>query len=371
MNKLTFFLMSFCLCLNSVYAQDSDEIQIRKVFQDLVNAYGNPKSEPLLEIQQTQQRSPAVYIASPSPKIILDRNFYEICKSFGKDSLNAFSIVLSHELAHYYSDHTFCTDFAYVLRNDDKELSQKLKNFSKSQMMVLETEADNKAIFYSAMAGYDPFKIHEALLDKIYAEYNLPDNIEGYPTKTERKKIYQQTTANAEKLYHNFLQGLAFLKSGEYDKSIQEFEKLNRHFPSRENYNNLGVAKAYKVLENKPLTRNEYLYPEKFTYPFSIDSISYLQKSAERSYQNSIELETLLKSAQKDFEKAISLDPDYVKSYVNLACVYDLLSNPEAAIGKLKELNAENQKLPDVKKIMAIAYYNMGMETKAQELWGE
>lgn len=371
MDKLIFFLISFCFCLNSVYAQDSDEIQIRKVFQDLVNAYGNPKSEPILEIKQEKQKSPAIYIASPSPKIILDQNFYKLCKTLGKDSLNAFSIVLSHELAHYYSDHTFCTDFAYVLRNDDKELSQKLKNYSKPQMLLLETEADNKAIFYSAMAGYDPFKIHEALLDKIYAEYNLPDNIEGYPTKSERKNIYKQTTANAEKLYHNFLQGLAFLKSGEYDKSIQEFEKLNRHFPSRENYNNLGVAKAYKVLENKPLTRNEYLYPEKFTYPFSIDSISYLQKSTERSYQNDKDLEALLKSAQKDFEKAISLDPDYVKSYVNLACVYDLLGNPEAAIGKLKELDKEQQDLQEVKQIMAIAYYNMGLEEKAEELWGE
>lgn len=371
MNKVFIFLLVLMISLN-LNAQNN-EVQITKVFKKLVNAYGNAKTAPQLEIKKEKQSSPAVYLSYPNPKIILDNHFYELCKELGKDSLNALSIVLSHELAHYYNDHTFCSDFAFALNRENKEFSRKLKDYSKSQIILMETEADNKAIYYSAIAGYNPFTVYEQLLDRIYQDYALPDKIENYPSKQERKAIYRQTSQNASKLYDDFQKGLVQLKENNYDEAIDLFEKLNRFFPSRENYNNLGMAKTFKVLAMKPLSRNEYLEPEKFAYPLEIDSISYLEKSRERSSINTSldEMEDLLKSAQKDFEKAISLDPAYVKAYINLACVFDLLGNPEAAIGKLKELNTEQQKLPEVKKIMAIAYYHSGNLNKAEELWGE
>lgn len=370
LSRAVIILIAF-LVYGFSFGKEPAEKQIREVFTNLVNAYGHPKAEPILEIAEAHQKTPAYYTATPQPKITVDERFYEICKTFGKDSLNALSIVLSHELAHYYSDHTFCTDFAFVLRNDDKELSRKLKEFSKSQMLLFETEADNKAIFYSAIAGYDPFKIYEELLDRIYKEYNLPDEIEGYPTKNERKNIYLQTTETAKNLYTQFLNGLEKLNTGNYDEAIGSFEELNRFFPSRENFNNLGVAKVYKALSIKPLIRNEYLYPERFSYPLSIDNISFLQKSVDRSMVETEDFTDILKSAQKDFEKAILLDPTYTKSYINLACVYDLLGNPEAAVGKIKELSKEVQTQLEAQKILAIAYYHMGLEEKAEKIWIE
>lgn len=77
----------------------------------------------------------------------------------------------------------------------------------------------------------------------------------------------------------------------------------------------------------------------------------------------------LLKSAQKDFNKAISLDVNYTKAYINLACVFDLLDNPNAAIGKIKELPKKEQELKSSMRILAIAYYHADMEEKAREIW--
>ena len=76
-----------------------------------------------------------------------------------------------------------------------------------------------------------------------------------------------------------------------------------------------------------------------------------------------------MKKAQKDFEKAISLDDSYVQSYINLACVFDLLGNPMAAIGKINELSKKDQKSREVMLILAIAYYNLDMDDKAEEIW--
>jgi len=97
-----------------------------------------------------------------------------------------------------------------------------------------------------------------------------------------------------------------------------------------------------------------------------------LKQNGSRSVDNQQEQMTfLLKSAQKDFEKAIALDNTYTKSYINLACVFDLLQNPEAAIGKIKELPIEQQKEVDAQRILAIAYYHADNEKKAEELWTE
>ena len=118
------------------------------------------------------------------------------------------------------------------------------------------------------------------------------------------------------------------------------------------------------------MTSEEYNYPKRFLYPLEIDNSSRLQQNGTRSSNDKQEqMALLLKSAQKDFEKAISLDAVYTKSYINLACVFDLLDNPEAAIGKIKELPIEKQIEIDAQRILAIAYYHADNDKKANEIW--
>jgi len=276
-------------------------------------------------------------------------------------------------LAHYYNDDTFCSDFAFAIKDKNNELSNKLKYLSKLEKIKLETEADHKGLFYALMAGYNPLDIYPLLLDKIYANYNLPNEMEGYPSLEERKAINLQVQKKVMHLYNSFIAGIKAFEKDNYDEAIKQFEELNKSFPSRENYNNLGVAKTMKAIQNKPLSRAESKYPDRFKYPLSIDkesrlkqSVSYRSALSDKQYQEMI---ALLKSAQKDFEKAISLDTNYTQSYINLACVYDLLGNPMAAIGKIKELPAKEQQTENAQRILAIAYYNVEFEGKAERIW--
>ena len=379
-NKLTILFKLILIILLSgindlVYCQsNSSDVQIRSVFDNLVLAYGSAKSAPQLIIISNRpgQIPPAKYYPDPKPAIKVDAFLFEICRTFGIDSLNALSIILSHELAHYYSDHTFCTDYAYVLKDHSKELSQILKTTSYEELISKETEADQKGLFFAAAAGYQPFEIQSALLDKVYLQYEYPDNLPGYPTKQQRKAIAQEAAERASRLYLTFKSGLVAMEAKDYDKAIAAFEEANSYIPFRENYNNLGVAKALKAIALKEADEIEKQFPNRFLYPFEVDNSSRLKNEITRGWDdNQDSITYFLKSAQKDLEKAISLDPGYIKGYINLACVFDLLGNPYSAIGKINELPVEQRTSAEVQRLLAIAYFHNNQEEKANEIWKE
>ena len=370
--NLAFLLLFMLVCSFSAQAQHNAEVQIKAVFNQLVTAYGSAKSAPELQFMKanTKPETPAFYT---NKTIKVDLQFYKLCQTFGKDSLNALSIVLSHELAHYYYEHDFCSDFAYAIRNKSVPFSSGLKLINKNQKIIYETQADDKGLFYAAIAGYHPFEIQPKLLDAIYQFYQLKEINIGYPTKAERKAIAQNALAKSQKLYAVFLEALKTKENNEYDKALTLFEEVNRDFPSRENYNNIGVIKTLQALNLKVLAKDEFDYPKRFLYPLEIDNTSRLNKEGTRgsNEEDQEQMSSLLKSAQKDFEKAISLDTNYTVAYVNLACVFDLLDNPEAAIGKIKELSFDKQKSIDAQRILAIGYHHADNEKKAETIWNE
>ncbi|QYS89629.1 hypothetical protein [Flavobacterium davisii] len=354
--------------------QTHTEKQIESVFKNLVLAYGNSKAAPKLAFlnKDTIKTTPALYTTSPQPTIMVDGKFYDLCRSFGKDSTNALAVVLSHELAHYYNDHTFCADFAFVVRKNNAELAQKLKTVSKSDKISRETQADYQGFFYAAIAGYNPFDCYEKTIEGIYKQYQLPETNPGYPSKAERKQMAIAVKQKTSELYLAFQKSIQLKEAKKYDEAMQLLEEINTYFPSRENYNNLGVIKTLSALDLKVLTLEEHKFPKRFLYPLELDNSSRLNYNGTRGAEADLaKMMQLLKSAQKDFEKAISLDPNYTMAFVNLACVFDLLDNPEAAIGKIKELSKEQQNTNEAKRILAIAFYHADNESKADAIWRE
>jgi predicted Zn-dependent protease len=356
-----------------VFGQDSKK-QIETVFDQLITVYGSAKSKPRLEIVKKDKLpiAPAKYLATPTPKIVIDVDLYKICQSFGKDSLNALAVVLSHELTHYYNDHTFCSDYAYVsLYSSNPVLAKEIRNSSLASRNEKETEADIKGFFFAAAAGYKPFGLQGQVIDKIYTAYGLTDTQPGYPSKQERKTLAQSAEKQASELYKYFENGLLALKNKQYDLAVDLFEKANK-IPFRENINNIGVAKVLKALEMKAPTKGEDDMPKRFQYPLEVDNTSRLKNEGTRTSTDKLAMYNLLVDAQKDFEKAIALDPAYYKSRINLACVYDLLGKHLSAIVEITEkLPKEIQESRAAKQILAIAYFNADMEDEAEEIWKE
>lgn len=325
------FILLFLIALTAnVYAQAFADKQktVQKVFDNLVNAYGNVKAPPkLILLPNTQkERVVAVYSNVPQPSIQVDEQLFDICKKLKSDSLNALATIISHELAHYYNDHTFCSDYAFATKN------KLLLNASKESKIEKETKADRDGLFYAMIAGYKPLQSFEKVLNGIYKTYRLPATLPGYPSLSERIKMINYQTEEVKDLQAIYITGLTLLYLNELPKAADCFSYLSMYFPSREVYNNLGVANFLQAVQNNPEDTSNLIYP------IDIDPVSRLYGNNTRGSSNHTKsCKELLKDAKRYFEKAQSLDPAYFSSYINLACTNTALKNYDMALGNLNE----------------------------------
>lgn len=373
--KILAVLMYSFSCFSFAQPNTNTEKQVRLVFNQLISVYGSAKPQPLLEFVKKGKFpvQPARYSPKPIPKIEIDVALYKLCQTFGKDSLNALAVVLSHELTHYYNDHTFCSDYAFANFKANAELQKKIGQASYNARIEKESEADIKGFFYAAAAGFQPHGLQGLLIGKIYTTYKLPDIQKGYPTKQERIDIANKAEKTATQLYEYFKNGLTALENKQYDQAIDFFNKANSQVPFRENWNNIGVAYARKALNLKIPSKAEADNPVRFLYPLEIENKSRLLNERTRSLDNTAEeMVKLLNEAQNAFEKALQLDPSFYKSRINLACVYDLQGNHTSAIAEIIEkLTVEARASNEAKRMLAIAYYNADNEDKAEKIWRE
>ncbi|MCF8450017.1 MAG: hypothetical protein K9G49_09135 [Taibaiella sp.] len=345
---------------------------LNKVFGDLVNAYGNAKSAPAHELipKSSDEKYIATYISTPSPIIKVDEQLFDLCMQMGADSLNALSIILSHELAHYYNDHHWCTDFAFALSKEAKSKAEKEKNYwhSKEEKTIHEGEADNFGLYHSCIAGYSPFNVYSRLLHKIYTAYGLPENMIGYPSKNERKLICKEAENKIVKLYPVFQAGIIMLHLKYYTVAADCFQYLSMYFPSREVYNNLGVCKLFEALDYNGYDSLNFIYP------IEVDPLSRMFQSINRGVdRNGKEIiqRQFFQEAKTAFEKALALDPQYVPAFINLACLYDAKKNYQSALGTISEIPVSVSYSNDIKLIEAIALYHTGEKNKSSAIFSE
>lgn len=369
--KIIAVLMCSFSCFSFAQPDANTEKQLRLVFNQLISVYGSAKPAPELKVDK--YTLPASYIANPKPTIKVDLSLYKLCQTFGKDSLNALAVVLSHELTHYYNDHTFCSDYAFANFKANAELQKKISQASYNARVEKESEADIKGFFYAASAGFQPYGLQRLLIGKIYTTYKLSDIQKGYPTKQERIDIAIKAEKTATQLYEYFKSGLTALENKQYDQAIDFFNKANSQVPFRENWNNIGIAYARKAIDLKLPSKAEADNPTRFLYPLEIENKSRLLNERTRSLDvTSDEMEKLLKEAQNAFEKALQLDPSFYKSRINLACVYDLQGKHNSAVAEITEkLPVEARASNEAKRMLAIAYYNADNEDKAEKIWRE
>ena len=370
---LVFFL--FTVPLWSKSQSFSNIESVKKVFNYLVQAYANGKGAPdlmIVPLNEIQVKAEYYTTKDGNPVIKIDQQLINICFSLGKDSINALAFILSHELSHYYRDDNWCMDYAKFKYKTNPAIAKKMKEASE-RSKEKEAIADKEGLLHSGIAGFSSFRVFDKLINVIYAKYKLKDNLPGYPTKSERKEINRDASLQAQKWLRTFNAGVSFLNAGKYQKAIDTFKLLSKKFPSREVFNNLGVAKARKALLLKPKSYEEVQFPDRFLYPLEVENKSRLSIDDTRSLddEKAEEFNNLLKEAQKNFQEAIRIDPSFTKSYVNLACVYDLMDNWEGAIGKIKELSIEQQNTIDAKRILAIAYYHNNQRDLSTKIWNE
>lgn len=296
---------------------------VRQVFQDLIEAQGNRQlPRPRLLMYDATQY--VAWMDPEGPVIGLETKAYEVCRSFGADSLNAVAALLAHELTHYYQEHGWSRQFA---AETDGDLGEKIAEGENS--LNYETQADHLGGFLTYAAGYPTFGMMPELLERLYDAYALDAQLDGYPSLEERKALAADAGEQVKQLVDIYEMSVLLTALERFDDARLYLNRILRDFQSRDLYNNLGVMTVLEALAQ--FHKNEL----PFGLPIELDAEGRLKQGATRFPCQSQDCRQarigLLERAIESFDQAIALDPDYATAFLNKAIAYHLLNLPEDA----------------------------------------
>src|ERR1051325_9904375 len=317
----------------------------RDIYNKIANTIKDTRKQPTFNFIFSDPDPYLNAYYDPSNNTVnLGEGVYDVASSFGKDSANALALVLGHELAHFYKDHTWGYDFA--TKNEYLKISEKIYtvNENEARKAEMETQADYFGGIFGYMAGFNTLTVGGDFFTKFYKTADVPSETYGYPTLQERVKICETSTKMLNKMIPLFDAANYLVLIGEYEKAGNIYDNILATFPSREIYNNEGAAYSLAALS---------LFEEgelKFVYPFSLETDTRMDKGGQKglSEDKVAKRQELLNSAKEMFESANRLDKEYAPAYVNLGLVYALLDDKElglAMAGKGYSIAEKNKDL--------------------------
>ncbi|HAD11878.1 MAG TPA: hypothetical protein DCF33_05500 [Saprospirales bacterium] len=292
----------------------------QKVFDDMHRGRGDFRLQKPTLIMNRKPGDMASFIPDKL-QVILDEKAYDVCVSFGKDSLNALAALLGHELIHYYENHDWNRHFAK--KNENLETTAQLEKLQEG--CKHEAQADYLGGFMAFSVGYNTYGIMPKLLVKLYQTYDYPENLPGYPSLEERLKMVNSAMIQLKDLQIVFETANLLTILEQYSDASVYYKNILQTFQGREIYNNAGVNAALAALA---LT-NPADMP--FVYPLELDPKSRLFGLKSSDKEKEVQRANLLKLALDYFERARILDENYAPSYLNKACVLALQEEWEDA----------------------------------------
>ena len=289
----------------------------RRIFDDLVRAIGDRKTEPKLEIRKADII--AQYMPN-SNRIVISESFLKFAEE-QPHTLEILALVLGHELAHHFEDHGSRIEKSYSPDSNQE-------NTYHDKKLELEKEADLFAIYFAYMAGYPITHLGKHFLKELYEEFKIGKSIH-YPSLEERTIIYEQARNEIEKLIHQFEAGKLLLLVGYPESAAFCFENIAEQFWSPEVWNNTGVAYFFSAL---PYFPKEHLAA---SVSFPIELADNLLKDKIKGQERSMTLReeeatifriNLLHRAKESFEKSLIYDPYSFSALNNLFIVQLLLA---------------------------------------------
>ncbi len=285
----------------------------QKVFDALLVGRGDFRMQAPTLVLSKQAR----YMASFNPEqvqITLEEKAYDVCATFGKDSLNALAALLSHELTHYYEKHDWNRHFART--NEGMETTRQLENMKEG--LKQETQADYIGGFMAFSVGYNTYGIMPELLKKCYKAYDFPEDLPGYPSLSDRLEMVNTAMAQLKDLQIVFETANLLSILGGYADANTYYRHILETYQSREIYNNAGVNAALAALT--------MLDPGEMPYalPLELDPASRLFGIKSNDQEKEARKNALLKTALEQFDRALLLDENYPIAYLNKACVLTL-----------------------------------------------
>ncbi|GAB3504483.1 hypothetical protein GCM10027341_34850 [Spirosoma knui] len=329
---------------------------VERLCQQLSASFGESRLPRLIIISDPKSRRIAQFVPKPEPTLFLDEKLYDLCRQFEPDSLSALALVLGHELTHYYEKHADWFGFAQM--NGAKKPTK--AQYERTQW--LEAQADLLGFYHAFLVGYDARPVSRKLYTAIYEQYQLPDQMAGYPSRTERITQLAAQAAKANTLGMAFDAGVFFFLNQQYSIAERCFTHVLDELPTKELLNNLGLCRLLSA--SHALTLREM----PFRLPFELATDNRLRPEDNRG--SALDKVDALKRAVSYFQHAIELDNQYVTGYINQASALVLLGRNGSAKEVIDELESvlrqTKKSLPaNARLVRAIALLEAGKATDA------
>lgn len=367
------------------------------VVSDILRGLGKTDiSNPQVKIINSDRD---VAYTSKNGGIHVSTKLIDLCRSFGKDSLSALSVVLAHELGHYFKDHFFCRDFGYAYGETEwgQDVAESFDEIFETG--YFETQADEFGLFFSFVSGYEPFEVAAEVLEMVYEEFDLPEELKGYPSKTARMEQVELARENVEKLIPlfevgNFMSLLGSLEIAASNGSILKNASLcyehiiDQKITTSELYNNLGVNYINMALAEIEVEEFGFALPTELDFNSRLYAV--LETGSGKGwgddgddwgdvldYANSELVQSYLDQAIAYFDEAIMVGEDYIPAYNNLATAYILIEEYDEAWVKArkarklaKEYDHKIAYRNSLDVLAIIAFFNDEIDD-ANEYWDE
>lgn len=284
-----------------------DYKHVSEIYANLVQARGDFRY-PMPDLYLRDEEQYVASIDYTTNKITLEKKAYDICKSMGDEAI---AFLLAHELTHFYEKHAWRNGFAHD--NQDLEIGRTLNQIQDG--VANETEADYLGGFLAYSAGYGMFTDGDKIINNIYKEYELSDEISGYPSKADRIELNIRTAKAIEKLVDVFEMANYLYATGYYADAYLYYQYVLRQYQSRELYNNLGVLAMIQAMQLIGSTTLVYVYPSE------VDLNLGPSKGVDDKQSK---INTLLDIAIRQFDAATNLDANYAPAILNKSITYAL-----------------------------------------------
>ncbi len=350
----------------------------KKVYDQLIDAKGDKRLKVPTFVMQSKERYVA-WMNGKKAQIGLEEKAYDVCVSYGADSLNAMAALLGHEIIHYYEKHNWGSEFASAYTNMELSKDVKSNTSSHTAKSVHETEADYLGGFLAHSAGFNTFGIMPKFLDAVYDAYGLTHEIPGYPSLENRAKLAVEAEGRMEELVNIYQTANHLVVLEQFEDAEVYFGYILKDFQSREIYNNAGVnavMAALSLIPAKGFPESKY---KKYAYPLQLDGQTRLEvnsRGGDLAFGNAQQkiVTELLNKAVNYFEQAKALDKKYETAYLNLACAYDIMGEHEDAqywakkAERLAKKGKNKKTRGDAKILRAIASFHLEEAEEGVEL---
>lgn len=327
-------ILVILVLISSLGHSQNCEDRVEKIFNDLIQGIGNNSIYPPSLEFSDNERSVATM---GDFTITIERKVINLfCGQENFDHKMAY--ILGHELAHHYLSHSWMANTGLGYSDFGNYIEENSPMYSKKQRKLSESQADLYAGFYGMISGYNTLSHAKETLRSVYKAYNLPNEISGYPTYSERLEIIDSKIENAKNFALLFELGNVLLIGKEYKLAKYCFEFILKQFNSREIYNNLGLSfMLYGIsISEEPINN--------LVFPVSLDQTSRVEVKNIRSNNISDNPRDMIEYALKLFKRAQVLDTEYKPAKQNqIVAEFLLLENTKTRDNFIRQLSNQSK----------------------------